>query len=242
VPQSQVKGPSWMADERFDIQAKIPPDASEDQIPEMLQSLLADRFKLIVHRENKEQVVLALVANNGVLKLKPASPAPGANSPATAAAPNEPPAAAAVPLGGRQVRLTEDSKGRGGTLSGSRTGTVHMAMGTDGTMRVDAPNMSFEGLSDLLTQLLRQPVVDMTGKKGRYQIALEIHRGDTTNDGRTAQAQTGAAGAQRVPAASIPMGNPIFEAVRKLGLNLESRKTSVVVLVVDHLEKTPSEN
>jgi len=163
VPQSQVAGPDWMAAQRFDIRAKMPASASEDQIPEMLQALLADRFKMIVHRENKEQAVYALVVAKGDLKLRPASSEADAGVPVPAADSNAPPPAAVVPLGGGQVRLTDDPKGRGGTLTGSRTGTVRMAMGPDGTMHLEAPNMSFEGLSDLLTQLLRQPVIDMTG-------------------------------------------------------------------------------
>jgi uncharacterized protein (TIGR03435 family) len=40
VPQSQVKGPDWRAAQRFDIQARIPAGASEDQVPEMLQALV----------------------------------------------------------------------------------------------------------------------------------------------------------------------------------------------------------
>jgi uncharacterized protein (TIGR03435 family) len=242
VPQSQVNGPNWMAGQRFDIQARMPPGVPEDQIPEMLQALLADRFKLMVHRQSKEQAVYALVVSKGALKLKPASSEADANTPTIAVDPALPPPTAVVPLGGGQVRLTDDPKDRAGTLSGSRTGTVRMAMGADGTMHLDAPNMSLEGLSDVLTQLLRQPVVDMTGIKGRYQMALEIPRGNVANDAGAAPAQAGGAGLQGVPTASAPMENPIFSAVQKLGLKLESRKMSVEVVVVDHLEKAPTEN
>ena len=55
VKPYQVSGPSWLSTERFDIVAKIPEGVPQDKVPEMLQSLLADRFKLTMHRDNKEQ-------------------------------------------------------------------------------------------------------------------------------------------------------------------------------------------
>jgi uncharacterized protein (TIGR03435 family) len=137
VPQSQVVGPDWMAAQSFDIHAKMPAGAWEDQIPEMLQALLADRFKLIVHRENQERAGYALLVAKGDLKLKPAAPDVGAPAPVATTDPDAPPPpAAVVPLGAGLVRMTDDSNGRGGTLTGLRTGTVRMAMGPDGTMRV----------------------------------------------------------------------------------------------------------
>ncbi len=68
----QIVGPEWMTGARFEISAKLPPGASADQIPEMLQALLAERFKLEIRREQKEQSVYALVVGNGGPKLKPA--------------------------------------------------------------------------------------------------------------------------------------------------------------------------
>jgi len=57
-----VGGPGWVQTSKFNITAKAPrPDATlRDMLP-MLQSLLADRFKLQVHHENREQFVFALV-------------------------------------------------------------------------------------------------------------------------------------------------------------------------------------
>lgn len=72
VREFQIVGPGWMTSARFEISAKLPPGASEDQIPEMLRALLAERFKLEVRREMKEQSVYALVVGNGGAKLKPA--------------------------------------------------------------------------------------------------------------------------------------------------------------------------
>ncbi len=68
-------GPAWMNSERYDIDAK----AETAQNPEtlrgpMLQALLADRFKLKVHRETQEVLVYALALGKGVPKLQPAQP------------------------------------------------------------------------------------------------------------------------------------------------------------------------
>jgi uncharacterized protein (TIGR03435 family) len=65
----QLAGPGWLIDPpgqasgdvvRFDIVAKVPGDASRDQVPLMLQNLLADRFRLKVHREPRPVVIYAL--------------------------------------------------------------------------------------------------------------------------------------------------------------------------------------
>src|SRR5580658_3675204 len=51
----QLSGPDWMKESpRFDIMAKIPDGISKDRVPEMLQALLAERFKLSIHREARE--------------------------------------------------------------------------------------------------------------------------------------------------------------------------------------------
>jgi uncharacterized protein (TIGR03435 family) len=58
-------GPGWLDSDRFDLEAKAE-GADENQLRQMLQTLLADRFKLVVHRETKEMPVYALVvAKNG---------------------------------------------------------------------------------------------------------------------------------------------------------------------------------
>jgi uncharacterized protein (TIGR03435 family) len=58
----QVSGPSWMDSERYDITAKIPDGVPREKVPEMLQNLLIERFKMTVHKESKEQAIYALIA------------------------------------------------------------------------------------------------------------------------------------------------------------------------------------
>jgi uncharacterized protein (TIGR03435 family) len=68
----QIVGPDWMTKARYEINATLPAGASMDQIPEMLQSLLEERFKLEVRREQKDTNVYALLVGTGGAKLKPA--------------------------------------------------------------------------------------------------------------------------------------------------------------------------
>ena len=87
VKDFQVSGgPAWIASDRFDIDAKTgseddPKDAKPsqaammakaDQIRSMMQSLLADRFKFMMHEESKEAPAYALVVGKNGPKLKPA--------------------------------------------------------------------------------------------------------------------------------------------------------------------------
>ena len=62
----QVSGPGWLGSDRFDITAKVATPAKDDQLRLMLQSLLAERFKLALHRDQKEaQVYVVTVLKSG---------------------------------------------------------------------------------------------------------------------------------------------------------------------------------
>lgn len=86
VQDSQIFGaPNWINSERYDIQArvggsvveklqKLSPDQRTLARQHMLQALLADRFKLVIHRETKELPVYALVIGRNGPKLKEAEP------------------------------------------------------------------------------------------------------------------------------------------------------------------------
>ena len=70
-------GPDWLDSARFDIAARAPENARPDELLPMLRALLADRFKLVAHKETKDQPVYALVMarSDGRLgpKLKPST-------------------------------------------------------------------------------------------------------------------------------------------------------------------------
>ncbi len=62
-------GPGWLGTDKYDIVAKAEKPVPNDQMRLMLQTLLAERFKLTVHREMKESVEYALVVAKGGSKL-----------------------------------------------------------------------------------------------------------------------------------------------------------------------------
>lgn len=68
-------GPAWSDSDQFDIVAKAASaDATRDDIRGMLQTLLAERFKLVVHRETKQLPAYSLVLGKSGSKLKTAEP------------------------------------------------------------------------------------------------------------------------------------------------------------------------
>ena len=72
----QLSGPEWMSGQRYDIHAKLPSGSNPAQAPEMLQTLLVDRFKLTFHRESQEIQVYALLVGKSGFKLKEVEPDP----------------------------------------------------------------------------------------------------------------------------------------------------------------------
>ncbi len=73
-------GPGWADSAKFTIEAKLPAGGPRDRIPEMLQSLLADRFKLKAHRVTKTHSVYELVVAKGGPKLERADNEPTRSS------------------------------------------------------------------------------------------------------------------------------------------------------------------
>jgi uncharacterized protein (TIGR03435 family) len=171
---AQVSGPSWLESERFDITAKAESGKPE---PAMLQAVLADRFKLTVHRETKEQTLYELVVAKNGPKLK------------------------------QSVAAENDMTSRRGHLTAthaSMSGLAHFLAG---------PNLK-----------LGRPVVDKTGLDGAFDFTL-----DWTLDSEAEKS------ADHPPS--------IFVALQEqLGLKLEARRGPVEVLIVDHVERIPTDN
>src|SRR5271163_4625974 len=70
VKDFQVSGgPKWLDDDRYDINAKAEGAANGRQLDAMLQTLLADRFQLAIHREQKLGPTYALVLVKSGLKI-----------------------------------------------------------------------------------------------------------------------------------------------------------------------------
>lgn len=247
----QVSGPSWMDSTRFDIEAKLPEGASKDDVPAMLQNLLQERFKLTAHRDSSEHKVLALVLAKGGPKLKE-SPAPPAPIPDD------------TPLKPGEMKV--DGPDGPVRVLRNQDGSMTMNMGAKGVMTVktdaqsqtlhlDSSMVTMAGFAEMLTNLLKggtgggRQVVDQTGLKGSYQVSIDLSLGDIMEIARSqgmmpggphpAAPSTGGS----VPVASDPVGGMgIYQSVENLGLKLEDRNATVDQLIVDHVEKTPTEN
>jgi uncharacterized protein (TIGR03435 family) len=72
VRDFQIIGPDWMSTVRFEVDAKLPAGATSEQVPEMFQSLLEERFGLTWRREPKEMQVYSVLVGKDGPKLKEA--------------------------------------------------------------------------------------------------------------------------------------------------------------------------
>ncbi len=246
----QLSGPDWLKNERFDILAKLPEGATKDDLPEMMKALLADRFKLTLHKETKDHSMYALVVAKGGPKLKDAVPEPTVQPDAPPAAPEKGTATIATNEGAMSIKASGD--GRGATVKVPGGSTIKTTMGADGNMHMEMSRATMTQFAEMVARFVDKPVLDKTELTGNYQVSLELSMADLM---RVARAQGvnipagampgGAGGASANPgdAASDPgNGGSIFTALQSMGLKLESRKDAVETIMVDHIEKTPTEN
>ena len=156
VQSFQVSGPSWMDSQRFDVIAKVPDGATKEDARIMLRNLLADRFKLKLHKGSKEASIYELVVAKGGIKIKEAAQ--------TAAAPAE--GAGGPPPG-------PPPRGKDGFLR-----TPHGQLGiqamVNGRMRMQGDAVTMARLTDILGMALGRPVVDKTGLTGAYDVTLDF--------------------------------------------------------------------
>lgn len=65
----QISGPDWLTIQFYDLAAKLPVGATADQIPAMLQQLIAERFQTTLRWDTKQETGYALVVDKGGPKL-----------------------------------------------------------------------------------------------------------------------------------------------------------------------------
>ena len=152
------------------------------------------------------------------------------------------------------MRMTPNADGKGATLAGGPFGQMKISMGEAGRMRMEFAKLDMTGLCELLSRFADRPVVDQTELKGKYQVPLDLSMEEMRNVARTMAAQAGisvpgpmgpggaGAGASPADAASTPSGSSIMGAVQQLGLKLEPKKAPIDMLVVEHIERAPTEN
>jgi uncharacterized protein (TIGR03435 family) len=248
VKPHQISGPDWLAVDRFDILAKLPEGATKEQLPEMLQGLLADRFKLTFHKESKEHAIYALVIGKNGLKLKESPPDPEAPKEGDTPAPptKEEKGVMTINTGSDKIQVKQTSDGA--TMKMGANGTMKMTM-ADGHMRMELSKMNMAGLAEALSRFVDKPVMDMTDLKGNYQMAIELSMEDLQNVARAqgmqmpgAAAASGAANSRPAETIGDPSGSSVFSSVQQMGLKLEGRKQPIDTIIIDHVEKSPTEN
>ncbi len=177
-----LSGPDWLNTERFDILAKFPGDTPPEQVRGMAQALLADRFKLVLHREMRQLPAYSLVVAKNGPKIHAVEEGPA------------------------------NTDGRPGHLQATRI-----------TMRK---------LADLFARLAGQPVIDATGLPGVFTFTLDWIPDETQRLSLPDES-----------ASPNSSGGSLFTAVQEqLGLRLEGKKAPSEVLVVDRMERIPTEN
>jgi len=186
----------------FDVKGRIPPGVSKDRVPQMLQALLAERFKLVVHRQEVSRPIYHLTAADGARKLQPStSTGPGRCS-----------------LEGARRKCVGMTMGE---LADLLTNMAQIA-----TAVANSPNAAAAGLANVAVQaqsdwLVTRPVFNKTGIEGRFDFAFDY--------GRTM---------------ADPTAPPVrvVDSLAALGLKLEPDKMSTQNVIVDRMERLPTEN
>lgn len=205
-------GPSWLELDRFDVYAKVPPSTSADTARLMLQALLADRFKLALHKDSSPLPGFALSVAKGVTpKLKPAAGSDSSVCKSTPVYTDAELAArrqAAIQAGGNPVVLQAFS-----------FTCQNMSMATFAEeMRKMPGAQQYFGTG---------AVVDQTGLKGAWDFTFQY----------TPQPPFGIA-----PPAGGEIVTIFDALDKQLGLKLEAVKVPTPIFVVDSVNRKPTDN
>ncbi|MGA8014087.1 MAG: M56 family metallopeptidase [Candidatus Acidiferrales bacterium] len=226
----QLSGvPDWLTAEQFDLEAKesdalnqqldkLPPEQREQQLKRMLQSVLADRFKLKVGYETKVLPTYALFVADGGAKLAPTSLPPPDSPEAIAAAKAfvNPPAVPPPP---------DPSTGVPPPPKGFRG--IFILRG-----QLVATAAQVSQLADSISRNLGHQVLDQTGLTGSYDFTLKW----TPKPGEMLN------GPLMPGPTPDPSGPSLLAALEnQLGLKLVPQDRPARVMVIDHVEE-PSPN
>ena len=199
--------PDWARAEHFDIQARAAGDPGKDDMRMMMRSLLADRFKLAVHYEEREVPVFAFVL------AKPGKTGPQLRPHSDGApCPTEQSASAPPPPGDDMPPFCN--------------GIYPLRPSVRGRYRFGARNIAIGFIADTFSAgtNLGRPMVDQTGLSGKFDFSLEWSRDTPLRSPAEAEPDPSA----------LSFEEALRE---QLGIKLQSRKAPVKVLVLDHVER-----
>lgn len=218
----QIDGPDWMTSDRFEISAKMPslPPGSklgEKDFGNMMRTLLEDRFQLKTHRAQKEFPVYALVQLKDGIKAKE----------------NQ-----LDPVDERGVAVGGSGSAQGTVISLGRGSTLQI-----GGNRLEAKKMTMLALAETLARFVDRPVVDQTGLTSAYDILLEL----TPEDFQAMNIRSAIAAGVALPPQALKLlegasESSLHEGLARAGLKLEPKKVPLEVVVVDSVNRKPTEN
>jgi len=222
-PFQLIGGPSWIGSDRFDLLAKIDGPAPPPTLPGAdkpdafmlsMRTLLADRFKLKLHQEQREMDVYALVLGNpAVTGLKPSTTDCEA--------------------------FLQEAMRHGGLTWPEPRATVCGLWQSPAQIRMGGVPLSF--LTNALSAITGRRVFDHTRLTGKYDLTLTWTPDGLRSFKASADLPAGTL--PQINSVSFdPDGPSIFMAMeQQIGLKLESTKGRVDVLVIDHVEKPTPE-
>jgi uncharacterized protein (TIGR03435 family) len=239
----QISGPDWLPTDRFDIVATLPAGTNKDNAPAMMQTLLRDRFHLEARRATLEdQPVLAIVPGKSGLKLKATSAAP---QPLDMTQPLKP-GQVIVESPAGPILLTRNPDGSSTYNMGER-GQFDLKFDPSTlSMHMTSNAITMKGVAVMINVLgggEGREVVDMTQLAGAYEASLEFSLtdllGSLHDDGiDLPPPPPGYGGAPSDP----ENGATLAASTSRLGLRLDKTRASVNRIVVDKIDKLPTEN
>jgi uncharacterized protein (TIGR03435 family) len=218
-----IGAPGWFASDRFDVVATMPGGATPAQRSEMIRAMLADRFKLVAHRETRQVPVYDLILARADGRLGPDMKKSELDCAAiNKAARSAPPALPTGPPSPGDV-----SRCNPRMFTSSNRVNV---------MNVDGLSMPM--LVRMIEPSLSRPLIDRTGLAGDYDVRLRFVPEPGSSRGTFVSPVTGPSGVT-LPPDDVPA---IFTAVQEqLGLKIDPQRGPMEVLVIDSIER-PTED
>ena len=205
-------GPAWIRSDMYQIIAKAEGTPSQEMMRgPMMQVLLAERFKLQVHRESREVPVYVMTVAKGGAKLQPFQE--GSCTPVDRTKGPVP-----LPATGPQGCMFQYGNRKGANLV------------------LDAQGTNLTDFGHLLAFGFDRPVIDKTGIAGKFDFHLEFTPDESTPKFLGGTDRDGGPPSPAA-AASDPVGPSIMTAIQQLGLKLEPAKGPKELLVIDRLER-----
>lgn len=229
--RDHVSAPAWTGGVVVDVQATIPAGGSRQRVPEMMKALLIQRFGLRTHVEPRPTDGYELVVGAGGIKMKAVEPANEIDKvfPADPSV-RSPRELSEEMLDGRRRLITIPF----GNRIVTETSTYEQRFTPRGTQQIDAGRMTMAELRSVLVMSTARPVIDGTKLGGAYTFSIELPVEAFASVGVPVR---GADGTPREPT-----GVSATKAVEQLGLELVPRRFPMDTIVVDHIERVPSDN